>query len=113
MLALDLGQRIAERLAEFWFAVTIVPSSLNSMTAWARPMADTLEASVMALIFFAVISVAIFTTLIGLPSPSSTGLYDASIQISRPPFAIRLNSAAWNSPLFNADQNALYAAPPR
>ena len=39
MPALDLLQRVAQRLEEISLAVMMVPSRLNSMTAWALPMA--------------------------------------------------------------------------
>src|ERR1700704_5338600 len=76
----------------------MVPSMLNSITAWARPMAAILPASSMPRIFCAVMSVANLTTRNGLPFLSRIGLYDAWIQTSLPPLAIRLYSAAWYLP---------------
>ena len=59
---------------KFSLAVMMVPSRLNSMTAWARPMACSWLRESAAAIFCAVTSEAILTTLYGLPFRSKIGL---------------------------------------
>ena len=73
MLALDLVERVAHRARKFSLAVTMVPSMLNSITAWARLIAAILPASSMLLIFYAVMSVANLMKLTTLPFSSSSG----------------------------------------
>ena len=52
----------------------MVPSGSNSITAWERETAASCEAASTARSFSAVMSVANFTTLKGLPSMSRIGL---------------------------------------
>jgi hypothetical protein len=59
--------------------------------------------------FVRVMSLAYFTTLRTRPSAPTTGLYEAWIQTSLPPFATRLNSPAWNLPFASSAQNLAYS----
>ena len=86
------------------------PSIENSMTACDLPMAPSWPAKSAALSLAAVMSVAYFTTLNGLPLRSRIGLYEASIQISLPPLPMRLYWPESNSPRLSFSQNARYSA---
>lgn len=83
---------------------------LNSITACDLAIAASCPAESAACSFCAVMSVANLTTLYGRPWRSSTGLYEAWIQISRWPLPKRRYCPASYSPRPKRAQKSRYSA---
>ena len=81
----------------------------NSITPCERPIASSLPCASPDARRAGVMSVANFTTFIGLPAASKIGLYEAWIHTSWPFLAMRRYSPASNSPRPRRSQNATYS----
>ena len=94
------------------FAYVTMRSRSTMMTA----LLDASRAELLKIISFACFSISVmslqnFTTFTALPESSRTGLYAASMMISRPDLVTRVYLPWSNSPRPSFFQNALYSVP--